>query len=334
MRREFHVRFCEGVGVRFPRATRLVIMVAGTKKEAEAIKDRVKEYLSVRGLELSDEKTKITHWRHWITFLGYQIRGKLGKNGNTISPVLKIPSDKIRNVRESIRKVARSYNIPEVDAMMQISAIYRGWSNYYRYATSPQTEFSNLGSKTWWYYAHFLAKKTKRSIKQTIIREMKAGRLKVVEKVKGRKGEMVKRKRKTFLQPSGKKMLRLDIFPPKTGIIRSIVNKDWIIDLKPVTPLGWQSGRSLATRLEAEDRANGICEKCGINPVENVHHTVPIGNRSFLARVMSDKSQRYSAKALCRECHLEDHQGSFKGRKSNQNAGYAERCSPSVGTAS
>ena len=23
MRREFHVRFCEGVGVRFPRATRL-----------------------------------------------------------------------------------------------------------------------------------------------------------------------------------------------------------------------------------------------------------------------------------------------------------------------
>ena len=27
MRREFHVRFCEGLGVRFPRATRLVILV-------------------------------------------------------------------------------------------------------------------------------------------------------------------------------------------------------------------------------------------------------------------------------------------------------------------
>jgi hypothetical protein len=34
MRREFHVRFCEGVGVRFPRATRLVILVYGTKQEA------------------------------------------------------------------------------------------------------------------------------------------------------------------------------------------------------------------------------------------------------------------------------------------------------------
>jgi hypothetical protein len=26
MRREFHVRFCEGLGVRFPRATRLILI--------------------------------------------------------------------------------------------------------------------------------------------------------------------------------------------------------------------------------------------------------------------------------------------------------------------
>jgi group II intron reverse transcriptase/maturase len=310
-----------------------VLMVAGTKKEAEAVRSKVRDYLSARGLELSEEKTKITHWSHWITFLGYQIRGKLKRNGVSLSPILKIPNDRFRKVVKSIETVARYYHIPEADAMIQISALFRGWCNYYRYATSPQPDFNKLSAKTWWYFAHFLARKTKtRSIKQIIIREKKAGRLKVVEKEKGKKGEMVKRKRNTFLQPSGKKTLTLDIFPPKTGHIRSIVNKDWTIDLKPVTPLNWQSGRSLATRLEAEERAKGICEKCGVNPVQNVHHTVPIGNRSFLARVMSDKSQRYTAKALCRECHLEDHQGSFR-RKSNRNAGYAERCSPSVGTA-
>jgi group II intron reverse transcriptase/maturase len=312
-----------------------VLMVAGTKKEAEAIKNKVRDYLSARGLKLSEDKTRITHWRHWITFLGYQIRGKLRKNGVSLSPILKIPNDKFRKVTKSIEKVAGYYHIPETDAMVQISAIFRGWCNYYRFAKSPQSDFSKLASKTWWCYAHFLARKTKtRSIKQLIIREKKAGRLNVVEKEKGKKGEMVKRKKQTFLRPLGKKMLALDIFPPKTGCIRSIVNKDWTIDLKPVTPLNWQSGRSLATCLEAEERAKGTCEKCGVNPVQNVHHTVPIGNRSFLARVMSDKSQRYTAKALCRECHLEDHQGSFKRRKSNRNAGYAERCSPSVGTAS
>ena len=212
---EVHVRFCEGVGVKLPRATRLVIMVAGTKKLAETVKDKVKEYLSARGLELSEEKTKITHWRHWITFLGFQIRGRLKKNGNTLSPILKIPNDKFRNVRKSIEKVASYYNIPEIDAMSQIGSIFRGWCNYYRYASSPQSEFNKLSLKAWWCYAHFLARKTKtRSIKKLIIREKKAGRLKVVEKVKGKKGEMVKRKRQTFLQPSGKKMNELDIFPP------------------------------------------------------------------------------------------------------------------------
>jgi group II intron reverse transcriptase/maturase len=312
-----------------------VLMAAGTKKEAEAIKDKIKNYLSERGLELNEEKTKITHWRHWITFLGYQIRGKLKKNGNILSPILKIPKDRIRNVEKSIEKVAGYFHIPEADAMMQIGAIFRGWCNYYRFATSPQKEFTKLAFKTWWYYAHFLARKTKtRSIKKLIIREKKAGRLKVVEKEKGKKGEMVIRKRQTFLLPSGKKTLTLDIFPPKTGNIRDKVNKDWMVDLKPINPLSWQSGRSLATRLEAEDRANGICERCGINPVDNVHHKAPIGRKTFLARVMSDESQRYTAEALCKECHLEVHGGSFKRRKLDRNAGYAERCSPSVGTAS
>jgi hypothetical protein len=33
MRREFHVRFCEGGGVRFPSATRLVILCRRGKAE-------------------------------------------------------------------------------------------------------------------------------------------------------------------------------------------------------------------------------------------------------------------------------------------------------------
>jgi hypothetical protein len=110
-----------------------VLMVAGTKKEAEAIKDKVKDYLSIRGLTLSEEKTKITHWRHWITFLGYQIRGKMKKNGISLSPILKIPNDKFRKVTKSIEKVAGYYNIPEADAMLQV----RGRANLRAIADRP-----------------------------------------------------------------------------------------------------------------------------------------------------------------------------------------------------
>ena len=281
------------------------------------------------GLELSEEKTKLTHWSDNITFLGYQIHGKQKAKGVGISAVLSIPQEKVSQVKESLEKTAKYYHIPEIDVMTQLNAIYRGWCNYYRYANNPQPVFSNLASFTWWRYAHFSARKQKSSIKATINRAQKADRL--GEAIKG------KRKRYTFKLPVGKKTLILDIFSPKTEQIRAVTNKqNWTVDLKPLAPMNWQSGRSLATRLEALERAKGVCERCNENPVVYVHHTVPIKTKSFLARVMSDRDQRYTAKALCKECHFEVHEGSFKPRKhkSNWNAGCDESRLSGVGSAS
>lgn len=304
-----------------------VVLIAGNKQETAAIHDQVKEKLSVMGLTLSEEKTKLTHWSHWVHFLGYNIKGKSRMNGVTISPVLAIPREKYQQIVKAIGQIASYHNIPEADAIIQMGAMYRGWCNYYRYAKSPQKVFSRLGSKVWWQYAHYLARKHKSSIKKMVLRMKKAGNLKAVEK-KGRR-------RLTFQTKVGNKTLILDLYPPRTGQIRAMANKqEWQVDLKPVIPLNWQSGRSLATRLAAIDRAKGICERCKTKSVAHVHHNVPMRNRSFLARVMSDKSQRYTAQALCKECHLEVHGGSFYRRRSSRNAGCAERRSPSVVSAS
>lgn len=56
MRREFHVRFCEGPGVRFPRATRLVVM-------ARFIDHRILGFIEEKierrlGLVINREKTR------------------------------------------------------------------------------------------------------------------------------------------------------------------------------------------------------------------------------------------------------------------------------------
>ena len=62
MRREFHVRFCEGLGVRFPRATRLVI---GFERQDDA--PRVMAVLGKRfgrfGLTLHPDKTRLVPFR-------------------------------------------------------------------------------------------------------------------------------------------------------------------------------------------------------------------------------------------------------------------------------
>ena len=57
MRREFHVRFCEGGGVRAPSATRLVILCRRGKAE-EALQ-RLREIMGKLKLTVNEEKTRI-----------------------------------------------------------------------------------------------------------------------------------------------------------------------------------------------------------------------------------------------------------------------------------
>lgn len=306
-----------------------LILIAGNKLEAEAIKNGVKEKLSEMGLTLSEKKTKITHWSEQVLFLGYHIQGRLRANGIGIQAVLSIPHEKLRKIEDEMQQVSQYYHIPEVDVIKQLSDKYQGWCQYYRYAKAPQRVFSKLRAFTWWQYAHFLAKKHHLSIKAMIEQERAAQRLVKVQK-NGREGN-------TFLIKLGEKTLMLDIFPPKTEQIRKGSNKQsWEVDLKPVRSMNWQSGRSLATRLAALERAGGRCERCGEKPVAHVHYTVPLRGKSFLARVRSDRDQRLTAIALCKECHLAAHAGSYKPRKerSGWNAGCVQRCSPSVGSAS
>ena len=58
MRRESHVRFCEGAGVKFPRATRLVI-VCELEADARRILGVLPKRLSKYGLTLHPEKTRL-----------------------------------------------------------------------------------------------------------------------------------------------------------------------------------------------------------------------------------------------------------------------------------
>jgi len=271
----------------------------------------------------------VTHWSKPVQFLGYHLKGKRRAKGVGIKAILSIPPEKMKKAKEALQKVSSYYHIPEVDVIAQMNVIYRGWCNYYRYANSPQADFSKLASQMWWQYAHFLARKQKSSIAALLQRERKAQRLGSVKKDD--------RTRNTFQIKVGKKTLTLNVFPPATGRIWSLSNRqEWEVDLKPVVITKWQSGRSLATRLAALDRANGVCERCHENPVTQVHHTVPIRRKTFLSRVMSDRSQKETAIALCKGCHLEAHGGSFnpRARRLSGNAGCAERCLSGVGSAS
>ena len=284
-----------------------VILVNGIEEEAIDIKNKVEDQLATIGLKLSVEKTRITHWDKPITFLGYHIHGELRDRGVQIKAILTIPKEKERLIRRELLKTASYHHIPEPDAMLTISAKFRGWCNYYKYANSPQVVFNRLSQKMWWFFAHFLARNRRSSIKSLLTWANTTGKHKMVTKGNDRRG--------TFTIKNGKREIYLDVFPPKTAAILAVTTKEtWTVDLKPVNPMNWMQGRSAATRLTALARSEGTCERCGENPAAQVHHTNRMkSQRTMLAKVMSDKDQQEQALALCKECHLAVHHGHFNG---------------------
>jgi hypothetical protein len=242
-----------------------------------------------------------------MTFLGYHIHGEIRTKGVQIRAVLTIPTEKERAIRRELLKVSRYHHIPEVDAILSMNAKFRGWCNYYKYASNPQGVFGRVSHKMWWFFTHYLARKHKSSVKKLLSWAQRTGMYKVVQKGQNR--------RRTFTISVGAKGTSLNVFPPKTAEIRQLTNKDtWTVDVKPVNPNNWIQGRSAATRLLALAKAHGRCERCGDNPAQQVHHHNRMKTkRSMLARVMSDKDQRRQAKALCKECHLEEHHGTWQG---------------------
>ncbi len=84
-----------------------VILVNGSRAEAEQVKLQVADKLRSMGLELSPEKTKLTHSRRKILFLGFHIQGRMWEKGVQIKAIFSIPEEKVRRfVTKSGRSVA------------------------------------------------------------------------------------------------------------------------------------------------------------------------------------------------------------------------------------
>jgi hypothetical protein len=69
-----------------------VVMVAGTRDDAEALWEEVATVLAPMGLRLSEEKTRVCHIDEGFDFLGWRIqrrawRGRTGKKGDLHLPV-------------------------------------------------------------------------------------------------------------------------------------------------------------------------------------------------------------------------------------------------------
>ena len=111
------------------------IITGASKEVLEAkVKPLVELFLQERGLELSQEKTKITHIDEGFDFLGANVRKYKGKC--IIKPSKKSVKSFLTNIRETIKSnpTAKTENLIHL-----LNPKIRGWANHFRYSCAKKT---------------------------------------------------------------------------------------------------------------------------------------------------------------------------------------------------
>jgi RNA-directed DNA polymerase len=140
------------------------VVLGKTKKSVKDSLITVKNFLTIRGLEVHPDKTKIVHINDGFDFLGFNIKeypDNAYKTGIKRGILLVQPSsESIITVKRKISETVKKYpNAKPGTLIRELNPILRGWSNYYRIGSS-RSAFRNISKhvftslKYWIYHKH------------------------------------------------------------------------------------------------------------------------------------------------------------------------------------
>ena len=111
-------------------------IITGESREVlEEIKQDLILFLKERGLELSEEKTLITHVNDGFDFLGFNIRKY--RNGMLLIKPSKNSQKKFAEATQEVIYSLRSRK--QADVIEKLNRMIAGWVNYYRYVSSKKS---------------------------------------------------------------------------------------------------------------------------------------------------------------------------------------------------
>ncbi|HCD2099767.1 TPA: group II intron reverse transcriptase/maturase [Klebsiella pneumoniae] len=120
-------------------------IITGISKELleDEVKPLVEAFMAERGLQLSPEKTVITHISEGFDFLGQNVRKYHGKM--LIKPAAKGLRNHLQKIRQIVKRNAAS---KQGDLIRQLNPVLRGWANYHRHIVAKET-FGYIDYRVW-----------------------------------------------------------------------------------------------------------------------------------------------------------------------------------------
>jgi hypothetical protein len=274
------------------RSTLLVAIGNGRKVEAEELREEIYQFLKTElRLELSKEKTKITHINDGFKFLGFWIQRGLGGSGITTKIV--IPDEAVGKVKAKIKAATNqsTHQDSVYTKIMGLNRLTRGWCQYYQYTSKASTQFHALEHALYWDMAHWLGRKFKLKHMSEVLRRFcqdgtfVAGKLRLVKPTEFPSLQY----RQRFLKPN-----------PYLTQVKSLER-----ETPPIETFwtGYEARPGTADlRLLVMERDEYHCQLCGVAVTPDtceVDHIRPV--RRFKRPI--DANVEWNLWTLCITCH-------------------------------
>ena len=288
-----------------------IIVVRGTKAQAQEIKQECKRFLQEElGLELSEEKTVITHIIDGFDFLGYHIfRCNKPTNGNIIGVFMQPTEKGLKRTKQKIKEMTekKTLNDDYLHKLEAINSLVGGWASYYR-AVNPCRIFDKLDRYVWMRLRRWLQKKYRISsyqVRKQYMRHRNGPEGGYAEfAAQDAEGRWLWRKRAMHTKlihyrPTWKRHW------PHPYLEKKKVEQFVLPTLKNTWHGNSEAPIYVATRREALKRAKGGCERCGKATKLYTHHKhrVKTGKR----KLNQADNRPEMLEAICFECHTKEH---------------------------
>jgi len=137
-----------------------VIMVGGAREDAEALWAEVGGILSLIGLRLSAEKTRVCHIDEGFDFPGWRIQRRIWRGRGGKRAIYTYPSkDALNAIINKVRRLTRRERHRTLAQLLRrLNPVLRGWCNYFRHGVSTQT-FNYLDHYVFWRVVSWIRKR-------------------------------------------------------------------------------------------------------------------------------------------------------------------------------